>query len=195
MAAAAAQRTHRLKLLIYGNLLPIHNPLRLAEELAMLDCISGGRIISGFARGTPASMWRTMSAWRNHGRALRRPGKSLTSLDRRGFYLSWHLLVLPGRGDLAAPAATAAPARVVPVTGSKETLQWVVARMVPSHQGSAALSASGSTSCAFTPSVWRNTATRLPRPLVLPMSPYVADSREQAIRKRVRIRSTSTDVI
>ena len=53
MAAAAAQRTRRLKLLIYGNLLPIHNPLRLAEELAMLDCISGGRIISGFARGIP----------------------------------------------------------------------------------------------------------------------------------------------
>jgi len=44
MAAAAAQRTRRLKLLIYGNLLPIHNPLRLAEELAMLDCLSGGRI-------------------------------------------------------------------------------------------------------------------------------------------------------
>jgi alkanesulfonate monooxygenase SsuD/methylene tetrahydromethanopterin reductase-like flavin-dependent oxidoreductase (luciferase family) len=53
MAAAAAQRTRSLKLLIYGNLLPIHNPLRLAEELAMLDCLSGGRIISGFARGIP----------------------------------------------------------------------------------------------------------------------------------------------
>ena len=40
MAAAAAQRTKRLKLLIYGNLLPLHEPLRLAEELAMLDCLS-----------------------------------------------------------------------------------------------------------------------------------------------------------
>jgi alkanesulfonate monooxygenase SsuD/methylene tetrahydromethanopterin reductase-like flavin-dependent oxidoreductase (luciferase family) len=53
MASAAAQRTKKLKLLIYGNLLPLHEPLRLAEELAMLDCISGGRIISGFARGIP----------------------------------------------------------------------------------------------------------------------------------------------
>ena len=43
MAAAAAQRTKRLKLLIYGNLLPLHEPLRLAEELAMLDCLSNGR--------------------------------------------------------------------------------------------------------------------------------------------------------
>lgn len=53
LAAAAAQRTKRLKLLIYGNLLPLHEPLRLAEELAMLDCLSNGRIISGFARGIP----------------------------------------------------------------------------------------------------------------------------------------------
>ncbi len=53
MAASAAQRTKRVKLLIYGNLLPLHEPLRLAEELAMLDCLSSGRLISGFARGIP----------------------------------------------------------------------------------------------------------------------------------------------
>ena len=53
MASAAAQRTKKLKLLIYGNLLPLHEPLRLAEELAMLDCLSNGRLISGFARGIP----------------------------------------------------------------------------------------------------------------------------------------------
>ena len=53
MAAAAAQRTKRLKFLILGNLLPIHNPMRIAEELAMADCMSRGRILSGFARGVP----------------------------------------------------------------------------------------------------------------------------------------------
>ena len=53
MASATAQRTKRLKLLIYGNLLPLHEPLRLAEELAMIDCLSNGRLISGFARGIP----------------------------------------------------------------------------------------------------------------------------------------------
>src|SRR5438477_3862131 len=53
LAAAAAQRTKKAKLLIYGNLLPLHEPLRLAEELAMLDNLSNGRLISGFARGIP----------------------------------------------------------------------------------------------------------------------------------------------
>ncbi len=53
MAAAASQRLRRMQILIYGKLLPIHDPLRLAEELAMLDCLSGGRLISGVARGIP----------------------------------------------------------------------------------------------------------------------------------------------
>src|SRR5262245_20494616 len=53
MAAAASQRTKRLKSSILGNLLPLHNPLRIAEELAMVDCLSGGRLMAGFARGVP----------------------------------------------------------------------------------------------------------------------------------------------
>src|ERR1700743_136625 len=53
VGGSAPQRPTRGTLLIYGNLLPLHEPLRLAEELAMLDCLSNGRLISGFARGIP----------------------------------------------------------------------------------------------------------------------------------------------
>lgn len=53
MAAAISQRTSRMKVLIMGNLLPIHEPLRVAEKLAMVDCLTNGRLISGFARGIP----------------------------------------------------------------------------------------------------------------------------------------------
>jgi alkanesulfonate monooxygenase SsuD/methylene tetrahydromethanopterin reductase-like flavin-dependent oxidoreductase (luciferase family) len=35
-----------------GNVILINDPVRMAEEFAMLDCYSGGRIISGFVRGT-----------------------------------------------------------------------------------------------------------------------------------------------
>ena len=44
-------QTKRAFLLPTGAILPIHNPIRIAEELAMLDVISGGRIIAGFERG------------------------------------------------------------------------------------------------------------------------------------------------
>lgn len=53
MAAALTQRIKRAKIGIVGNALPLHDdPLRVAEEIAMLDVLSNGRIISGFVRGT-----------------------------------------------------------------------------------------------------------------------------------------------
>lgn len=55
IAAILAQRTEDVKIAILGNALPLRgNPLRLAEEIAMLDVMSGGRIISGFVRGIGA---------------------------------------------------------------------------------------------------------------------------------------------
>jgi alkanesulfonate monooxygenase SsuD/methylene tetrahydromethanopterin reductase-like flavin-dependent oxidoreductase (luciferase family) len=50
--AILAKITKRVQILMLGAPLPIvENPLRLAEELAMIDCISRGRLISGFVRG------------------------------------------------------------------------------------------------------------------------------------------------
>src|SRR6266581_3908846 len=59
MAAAVLGRTtRRAKLLILGNILPIEdNPVRMAEQLAMADLISGGRVLSGFVRGTGVETW------------------------------------------------------------------------------------------------------------------------------------------
>jgi alkanesulfonate monooxygenase SsuD/methylene tetrahydromethanopterin reductase-like flavin-dependent oxidoreductase (luciferase family) len=52
MAAALVRRTSRAKLAILGNAIGLRDhPLRVAEEIAMLDVLSGGRIISGFVRG------------------------------------------------------------------------------------------------------------------------------------------------
>ena len=48
IASMLVMRTTRIKIAIVGNALPLYDPpTRVAEEIAMLDCISGGRIISG----------------------------------------------------------------------------------------------------------------------------------------------------
>jgi alkanesulfonate monooxygenase SsuD/methylene tetrahydromethanopterin reductase-like flavin-dependent oxidoreductase (luciferase family) len=52
-AAVISKVTKRCKIAILGNVIPVNDPVRMAEEIAMLDVISGGRIISGFVRGTP----------------------------------------------------------------------------------------------------------------------------------------------
>jgi alkanesulfonate monooxygenase SsuD/methylene tetrahydromethanopterin reductase-like flavin-dependent oxidoreductase (luciferase family) len=53
--AAAAQRTSRIRLGTLVYVLPLHHPLRLAEEICMLDHLSRGRMQFGWGRG--ASPW------------------------------------------------------------------------------------------------------------------------------------------
>lgn len=53
MAATLARRTHRAAILLLGQSLALYDPpTRVAEEMAMIDCISGGRLISGFPVGS-----------------------------------------------------------------------------------------------------------------------------------------------
>jgi alkanesulfonate monooxygenase SsuD/methylene tetrahydromethanopterin reductase-like flavin-dependent oxidoreductase (luciferase family) len=50
--AAVAQRTRKLRFgsMVYA--LPLHHPLRMIEEICMLDHLSGGRLEMGFGRGS-----------------------------------------------------------------------------------------------------------------------------------------------
>jgi len=51
-AAVLARATKRAKIVLLGNPIPtVANPLRMAEELAMIDMISGGRLVPGWVRG------------------------------------------------------------------------------------------------------------------------------------------------
>ena len=51
-AAILARITKRVKIVLLGNPLPVADPLRLAEELAEIDMISGGRLVPGWVRGS-----------------------------------------------------------------------------------------------------------------------------------------------
>jgi alkanesulfonate monooxygenase SsuD/methylene tetrahydromethanopterin reductase-like flavin-dependent oxidoreductase (luciferase family) len=52
MGAILARQTKRVKIAVIGNALPLYNPpTRVAEEMAMIDCISGGRLIAGLVVG------------------------------------------------------------------------------------------------------------------------------------------------
>jgi len=57
MAAALTRRTSKAALVVLGNSLAAYNPpLRVAEEFAMLDLLSGGRLVAGFPVGTSMDM-------------------------------------------------------------------------------------------------------------------------------------------
>jgi alkanesulfonate monooxygenase SsuD/methylene tetrahydromethanopterin reductase-like flavin-dependent oxidoreductase (luciferase family) len=53
IGGALVYRTERIRIAMMGNLVPLNNPIRVAEEYAMLDCMSGGRLVAGLMRGIP----------------------------------------------------------------------------------------------------------------------------------------------
>ena len=77
MIAAAAQITQRIKLVTLGLILPLHaHPVRVAEELAMLDNLSHGRIVAGFVSGNVQSLY-AYSMPAQEGRARHREAYEL----------------------------------------------------------------------------------------------------------------------
>ena len=62
VAAAIAARTTRVAIGYAVNVTPLHAPVRLAEEIATVDQVSGGRVIAGFGPGYSPAEFRTMGA-------------------------------------------------------------------------------------------------------------------------------------
>jgi alkanesulfonate monooxygenase SsuD/methylene tetrahydromethanopterin reductase-like flavin-dependent oxidoreductase (luciferase family) len=55
LAGSLARRTENVKIAVLGRALPLlNNPITVAEEYAILDNITGGRLIAGFVRGIGA---------------------------------------------------------------------------------------------------------------------------------------------
>jgi alkanesulfonate monooxygenase SsuD/methylene tetrahydromethanopterin reductase-like flavin-dependent oxidoreductase (luciferase family) len=99
--AAVAQRTHRLRFgpLVYA--LPLHHPIRLIEEISMLDQLSGGRLEIGFGRG--ASPMEIALYGQDPAKAERIYGESLEiileglttgAVDFRGEFFSFKNYIL-----------------------------------------------------------------------------------------------------
>jgi len=126
-ASALARRTSRAKIAILGSALPLRtHPLTIAEEHAMIDVITGGRLISGFVRGIGAEYHTfgvnpTFSHDRFHEahdmivRAWTEPGPfSFQGHHYRSRYVNlW-----------PRPYQKPHPPIWIPSQGSKETIDW-----------------------------------------------------------------------
>lgn len=71
LAAAIAARTRSLRLVLAALIAPLHDPIRLAEDLAVVDLVSAGRVVPVLAAGYVASEFEAF------GRELRRRGALL----------------------------------------------------------------------------------------------------------------------
>src|SRR5271170_2295130 len=74
LLAAIAERTANLRLGMAVNLMPLHHPIRLAEEIATLDVLSGGRVEFGAGRGAFPLNYRGYGVEMADSRALFQDG-------------------------------------------------------------------------------------------------------------------------
>ena len=78
-AAAVAQKTKRIRLGTAISILPFHNPVRLAEQAAMVDVLSGGRLDLGVGRGSQPKEFMGFQAKPSESRARLKEGLEIMS--------------------------------------------------------------------------------------------------------------------
>jgi alkanesulfonate monooxygenase SsuD/methylene tetrahydromethanopterin reductase-like flavin-dependent oxidoreductase (luciferase family) len=127
MAGALSRRTKNAKIAVLGRALPLlNNPLVVAEEFAMLDNITAGRLVAGFVRGIGAEYhsWGANPA-ESHDRfheahdlilqAWTQPGPS----KFEGKYYHFEYVNCWPR-----PYQQPHPPIWIPSQGSRETIEW-----------------------------------------------------------------------
>ena len=128
IAAMLVQRTERIPIGIIGNAIPLHgNPLRVAEEIAMLDVISGGRIISGFVRGIGCEYFNNPVP---PGDSVERFNEAHDLIikawtDEGPFTWQGEHFYIPNVNIIPRPIQEPHPPIWIPGQGSLETLQFV----------------------------------------------------------------------
>jgi alkanesulfonate monooxygenase SsuD/methylene tetrahydromethanopterin reductase-like flavin-dependent oxidoreductase (luciferase family) len=184
MAASAAQRTKNIKLLIYGNLLPLHEPLRLAEELAMLDCLSNGRLISGFARGIPRE-YNVHNVKHSESRVRFEEAydiimKAWTEdvFSYEGQFWSYHDVAIWPR-----PVQQPAPPVWTPISSSKESIEWAAAHNIPITPGLGSRGQREDIIRYYAKCLAEHGHQVTPGHITISMEAYVADSKAQAVRE------------
>jgi alkanesulfonate monooxygenase SsuD/methylene tetrahydromethanopterin reductase-like flavin-dependent oxidoreductase (luciferase family) len=134
IASMLARRTKRAKIAILGNALSLRDhPLRVAEEVAMLDVITGGRIISGFVRGIGLEYYSfSLDPSRSRDRFVEALDLIIKAWTEPGPF-EWHgkefqlRYVNPWPRPLQQPH----PPIWLPSTGSQETIELCVDRGYP----------------------------------------------------------------
>ncbi len=184
MAAAAAQRTKKLKLLIYGNLLPLHEPLRLAEELAMIDCLSNGRLISGFARGIPRE-YQVHNVPLPESRARFEEAFEIVTrawteevFSYEGKFWSYKDVAIWPR-----PVQQPQPEIWIPVVGSKESIEFAARKNAVITPGLAPGGLQDDIIRYFAKCLAANGHKITPNHLSLGLTAYVADSKAAAVKE------------
>jgi alkanesulfonate monooxygenase SsuD/methylene tetrahydromethanopterin reductase-like flavin-dependent oxidoreductase (luciferase family) len=127
MAAALARRTKQARLAILGNAFGLRDhPLNIAEEHAMIDNITGGRLITGMVRGIGAEYFSTgNNPAFSHARFQEAHDLVVQAWTKPGpFSFEGKFYHLEYVNTWPRPYQQPHPPIWAPSTGSTETIEW-----------------------------------------------------------------------
>lgn len=126
-AGALSRRTKNAKIAVLGRALPLlNNPLTVAEEYAMLDNITGGRLVAGFVRGIGAEYhsWGA-NPGESHGRFHEAHDLIVRSWTEPGpFPFEGKYYQFNYVNPWPRPFQQPHPPIWIPSQGSRETIEW-----------------------------------------------------------------------
>ena len=136
IAAALARSTRQAKIAILGRALPlVSNPVAVAEEFAMLDQMSGGRIITGFVRGIGTEYFASgVNPTHSHERyyeaheLILRAWTEVGPFRYHGRHYQFDYVNLWPR-----PLQQPHPPVWIPSQGSSETIEWCASAQAQIH--------------------------------------------------------------
>ena len=131
IAAALARTTKRAKIAILGRALPlVNNPVSIAEEFAMLDQLSNGRVITGFVRGIGSEYFASgINPTHSHGRYYEAHELIVRAWTDEGpFRYHGRHFQFDYVNLWPKPIQRPHPPVWIPSQGSIETIEWAAAK-------------------------------------------------------------------
>jgi alkanesulfonate monooxygenase SsuD/methylene tetrahydromethanopterin reductase-like flavin-dependent oxidoreductase (luciferase family) len=135
IAAALSQRTKKIKIGVLGNILPLrYHPVRVAEEYAMIDCLSNGRLIAGFVRGIPPEyIWYAVNPAESRGRFQEAFDLIMTAWTQSVWSFEGEFFRLKDCAIWPRPMQQPHPPIWI-AARSAESIEWCVKRRLPCAQ-------------------------------------------------------------
>jgi len=136
MIAAAARRTTRIRLGTMVNVLPYRNPLLLAEELAVLDNLTDGRLDVGIGRGLKPTEFQTFGMPMDESREmfLEAVEVMLGIWREETFAFKGKYFSVDKQTPLAPPLVQRPHPPLYVSAQTKESLRWAAKRDLPFGQ-------------------------------------------------------------
>ncbi|MGH7894190.1 MAG: LLM class flavin-dependent oxidoreductase [Candidatus Binatia bacterium] len=131
IASILARQTKRVRIAVVGNALPLYNPpTRVAEEFAMIDVISGGRLIAGLVvGGGPEYYSNALNPAEARGRFYEAADLILQAWTKPGpFEFNGKYYKMRYVNPWPLPIQKPHPPIWIPGAGSLETMEYVAKR-------------------------------------------------------------------